>query len=231
MKRPGPRLGWEITVTRRGLGPYRDPRWNSRLPSRLPNPAPDRRDDPRLTRGSVERPSRAPWPSTLIWRWRWELGILAGVALLAWGSWLATGAWVLVIAPIVVSALTLIPPVLGLLRRRGSAIAVQHRIRVGCSETGLYGPRGALPAILWTRVIPHGERVYLWSSPAVTAERFHAERKPLAAACRSRSLRVGKHPRFARVIVLDVIRRGPEETETERPARLLVPRPRQEQNA
>jgi hypothetical protein len=170
----------------------------------------------------------------VIWRWRWELGLLVSVGLLTWGSWLVTGAWVLVIAPIVVSSLTLIPPVHGRLRRRSSAISVQHRIRFACSETGLYDPDGRLPAILWTRVVPHGERVYLWGSPAVTVERFRAERKRLAAECRARSIRVGTHPKFARVVVLDVIRRGPagpEEIETERPAQLLVPRPRREQNA
>jgi hypothetical protein len=232
MKRPVRRLGWEITVTRRDLGPsHHDPRWNPREPDGAVSPQAYRARRPRAAARPVPPPRRRPWPSTVIWRWRWELGILAGVALLAWESWLVTGAWVLVMAPIVVSSLALIRPCQELLSRRGSAIAVQHRIRTGCSQAGLRGPDGELPAVLWTKAVAHGERISLRRPPTVTIEDFRAERKRLARACRAQSVRVGRHPKSDQIVVLDVFRRGPDQTEAENLAVRRLPRPRQQQEA
>jgi hypothetical protein len=208
MKRPGPRLGWEITVTRRGLGPFDDPRWKSHSLGSVPSQPQAYLDGPQLIPGSVPRPRHSPWPSTVIWRWRWELGLVIGTLFLLWAGWRTTGAWLLVIAPIVVSALTLIQPCLRLLLRQGSAIAVQHRIRTGCAQAGLHGPDGELPAVLWTRLLPDGERICLWSPPGLTVNAFRAERDQLAEACRSRSVRIEGHSKFTRIVILDVVRRG-----------------------
>jgi len=181
---------------------------------------------PPAVQGPAVRPHHTPWPTTLMWRWRWEFGCLSGVLLLAWVGWLTTGAWLLVILPITVSLLTLVTPCRTLLQRHAWAIVVQHRVRVGCSQTGLQGRDGKLPAVLWTRTAPYGERVYLWAPPPVTIERFRTERKRLAAACRSRAVRVSQHPRFAQILILDVVRQGSDDVERASAALRQVPRPR-----
>jgi hypothetical protein len=154
---------------------------------------------------------------------------VAGPLLLLWASWQLTGAWVLVIAPVVVSALTLIQPWQRRLARQGVAITVQHRIRGGCAAAELYGPEGELPAVLWTRVVPHGERIYLWSPPTLTVNAFRAEGGRLAEACRSRSIRVEGHSKFTRVVILDVVRRGPSASVVTAPTLAMIPRQRQRQ--
>lgn len=219
-------------MTRRDLGPsHHDPRWNYRKPGgTVSHPAYRAGGAPGPHR-LVRRRRHIPWPSTVIWRWRWELGALAGVILLAWASWITTGIWILVIAPIVVSSLALIRPCHALLSRRSAAVAVQHRIRIGCSEAGLHGPDGELPAVLWTKVVPHGERVYLRMPPAVTVEQFRAVRQRLAGACRARSVRVARHQTSDQLVVLDIVRRGPDETAAENAAVQRLPRPRQRQEA
>lgn len=232
MKRPVRRLGWEIAVTQRDLGhSHHDPRWNSREPSGAVSHPAYRANGVRGPDQPVSRPRHIPWPSTVIWRWRWELGTLAGVVLLGWVSWMTTGVWILVIVPIVVSSLALIRPCHVLLSRRGAAVAVQHRIRIGCSETGLYGPDGELPAVLWTKVVPHGERIYLRMPAAVTVEQFRAVRQRLAGVCRARSVRVARHQTSDQLVVLDIVRRGPDESIAENAAVRRLPRPRQRQEA
>ena len=216
-------------MTRRGLGPYGEPRWKSRSPGGVPSQGRDQRDGPHLIHGSAVRPRRTPWPSTVIWRWRWEIAIVVGTLAVLWGGLLATGAWMLVIAPVVVSALTLIQPCQRRLGRLGSAIAVQHRIRSGCSEAELYGPDGELPAVLWTRVLPHGERIYLWSPPSLTVNAFRAERERLAEACRTPSVRIEGHSKFTRIVILDVVRRGPTPAVDAGIAVRAIPRQRQRQ--
>lgn len=231
MKCPGPRLGWEITVTRRGLGPFHDPRGKPRTLGAVPDQPKVHRDDPHLIRGSAVRPRHTPWPSTVIWRWRWELGLVTAALLLLWASWLTTGAWVLAIAPIVVSALTLIQPCQRFLHRRGTAIAVQHRIRGGFAQGQLYGPDGELPAVLWTRLTPQGERIYLWSPPSLTVNAFRAERSRLTRACRSQTVGIEGHSKFTRIVILDVVRRGLRPAAASSPALAAIPRPRQRQEA
>jgi hypothetical protein len=149
--------------------------------------------------------------------------------LLLWAGWLTTGAWLLVIAPIVVSALILVPPWQRRLARQRSAIAVQHRIRGVWSASSLYGPDGEVPLLLWTRVVADGERIYLWSPPSLTANAFRAESARLAEVCRSQSIRVHGHSRFTRVVILDVVRRGSSPVATVVPAVMMIPRPRQRQ--
>jgi len=150
------------------------------------------------------------------------------VVLLGWVGWLSTGAWVLVIAPVVVSALALIRPSQVLLSRRATAILVQHRLRRGCSAAGLHGPDGTLPAVLWTKVVSHGETVYLRTPPTMTIEDFRAERDHLARACGARSVRVGRHSRSDQIVVLDVVRRDTEESAAVNLAVQRLPRPRQQ---
>ncbi len=218
-------------MTRRDLGrPYRDPRWSPRPPERG---EPSRRASRILSRGPRADPPAATHPLADHSGLALALGtrLLTVAALLVWGGWLTTGAWVLVIAPVVVSSLILIDPCQMLLARRFfSAIAVQHRLRVGCSTAALHGPDGELPAVLWTQVTDLGERVHLWTSPAVTIEDFRTERKRLADACRANTVRVSRHPRFAQVMVLDVVRRGPDEIQLQENAAIRrIPRQRQRQ--
>jgi hypothetical protein len=114
-----------------------------------------------------------------------------------------------IVVPTVVSVVLLDRPMRDAVVHRFWAIAVQHRIRVGCSEAALHGRDGTLPAVVWTRAVPYGERLWLWSPPAVTAGDFVAERERLAAACWASSVHVSRHRRWAQIVVLDVVRRDP----------------------
>jgi hypothetical protein len=156
------------------------------------------------------RPRHIPWPTTVIWRWRWELASTSGAGLLLWALWLGTGAWLLVVLPITVSGLAVFPRCRALLSHRVRAVAVQHRVRTACANGALHGHSGELPAILWTRVTPAGERLFLRCPPGLSVADFRSESRRLARACRSRSVRVSLHPRLVQVLVLDVVRRGPD---------------------
>lgn len=146
-----------------------------------------------------------PNPLVVAWRWRYEIilatGVPAGVfAVVAAGY----AAWLVGTVALVVAVLTTWPGVRQAVRGRFWVVVTQHRIRRGCAEALIVNRRGRLPAVLWTRAVPYGERVWLWCRAGMTASDFEKAGPTLAVACWAAEVRVVRQER-ARV-ALDVIR-------------------------
>jgi hypothetical protein len=62
---------------------------------------------------------------------------------------------------------------------------------------------------LYTTRAPFGERVALWCRAGITAGDLQAARDVLRAACWARDVRVVPCPRYADIVVLEVVRRLP----------------------
>ena len=146
---------------------------------------------------------RRPGPLLIVWRWRWELILVAAVGALIHlvrPEALVPGAGVVV-------ALFLVVPVLRRLAlARFWCVATQHRLRAGLHESDVRSWSGRMPAIVWTAARRHGERVWLLCPAGVDAARIAASRGELAAACWAVDVAVEVHARHANVAVVDVVR-------------------------
>jgi hypothetical protein len=159
--------------------------------------------------GTVSRAN----PIVAAYRWRYEL---AGPVILA-AEWMALGrAWAAVtagLAAALVGVTACSAAGREFLVARAWCIVTPHRVRVGCAQAWIHSRNGKIPIVLVTRRKPFGERVYLWCRAGTSAGDLAAEGELLAAACWAKSIRVTRHPRYAHLVALDVIRRG----ETEAP--------------
>lgn len=155
-----------------------------------------------LVRGGL--PRRRSNPLLWLYRWRYELGLLALLGgLVAVGVTVHWSVPVLVAAAVGVGAL--FPAVRAAARVRAHAVVIQHRLRTAFHEAGLRTWGGRLPAILWTVPRSAGVRVYV-SCPAGFDVSDLQELCPvLAAACFAAEVRVRPHPRFANLAELLVI--------------------------
>jgi hypothetical protein len=147
------------------------------------------------------------------WNWRYELGLSAGLAAVALASGYVLGAaWLIAIAGTGLAAL-----VAGLawptsrrrLIRRVWCVITPHRVRTGCRHAWVQTRDGRLPVILYTTPAAFGERVTLWCRAGITRGDLEAARDVLRAACWASDVRVAASPRYAHVVVLDVIRHVP----------------------
>ena len=73
---------------------------------------------------------------------------------------------------------------------RAWCVITPYRVRAGCRHAGVQTPDGRRPGILYTTRAAFGERV-------------------LRAACWARDVRVVACPRYAHIVVLEVVRRLP----------------------
>jgi hypothetical protein len=160
--------------------------------------------------------ARRPGPVELAWNWRWELGLLAVLAVpsgliasafgllglgVAAGAGLAAGA----------ATLLLWPPARPWCVSRAWCLITPHRVRAGCANAWVQTRSGKLPFILATTPIADGEQVRLWLRAGLTAADLHAARDVLAAACWATEVRVVRSPTRAHLVTLEVIRtRHPE---------------------
>jgi hypothetical protein len=154
--------------------------------------------------GTVSRAN----PFVAAYRYRYEL---AGPALLT-VVWLTLGwPWAAATAALAawfIGMAACTPQGRQFLVARAWCIVTPHRVRVGCAQAWIHSRNGKIPAVLLTRRQPFGERVYVWCRAGTTAADFIAERELLAAACWAKDIRVTRHPRYAHLVALDVIRRG-----------------------
>jgi len=149
-------------------------------------------------------------PLITVFRWRYELAGAAALAL----AWTAlgevTGAEVVAAISVAVIAMAVISPqARRFLAARAWCIVTPHRVRVGCAQAWIHSRNGKIPIVLLTRRRPTGERVYLWCRAGTSAEDLSSARGLLAAACWAHDVRVSRHPRYAHLITLDVIRSLP----------------------
>jgi hypothetical protein len=143
-----------------------------------------------------------------LWRWRTELAILAGLGT---GLWRADRAHLLTLTAVMLAAILVAVAALPWPRRffarRAWCVLARHRVQKACWETRLHTRSGRLPLVLWTRPTQVGERLWLVCRAGICADDFAAHTSELAAACMAREVRITRHPRFAHLITIDVIRR------------------------
>ena len=178
---------------------------------------PRRPDDPSVM-ASLEAALRGvarPGILGLIWHWRYELSLSAGLAVVALASGYALGAaWLVAIAAIglvVLAGGLACPPSRRRLIARAWCVITSHRVRAGCRHARVRTRDGRLPIILYTTPAAFGERVTLWCRAGITHGDLEAARDVLRAACRARDVRVVVSARYPHVVVLEVIRRLPVE--------------------
>jgi hypothetical protein len=173
--------------------------------------------------------ARRPGPAELTWNWRWELGILAVLAVPAGlitsafgllGLCAATGAGLAAGA-----AVLLRPPARQWYVARAWCLITPHRVRAGCVNAWVQTRSGRLPFILATTPTAYGEQVRLWLRAGLTAADLQAARYVLAAACWATEVRVIPSPSHAHLVTLEVVRI--HQSERVRPTLEAWPFPRQ----
>jgi len=165
---------------------------------------------------SVESALRAvPRPGLfgLAWQWRYELGLVTGLAAVGLASgYMLSAAWFIAIAVIGLALFAgslAWPPSRRRLIARAWCIITPHRVRTGCAHAWVQTRNGRLPTILYTTPAAFGERVTLWCRAGISHGDLEAARDVLRAACWARDVRVVATARYAHVVVLEVIRRLP----------------------
>jgi hypothetical protein len=178
---------------------------------------PGRRNDPSVMSSieSAVREVRRPGPIEFCWNWRWELGILAGIAGLSAAVAVSLGVIGLAAAAGagLAAAGTLLrwPPARRRIVARAWCVITPHRVRAGCVNAWVQTRRGRLPIILYTLPAEYGEQVQLWCRAGITAADLFAARHVLAAACWASEVRVIPSLRHSHLVTLEVIRnRYPE---------------------
>jgi hypothetical protein len=149
----------------------------------------------------------------LLWNWRYELGLSAGLAAVMLASGYELGAvWLIAIAAIGLGLLAgglAWPASRRRLITRAWCVITPHRIRTGCRHAWVQTRDGRLPIILYTTPAAYGERVTLWCRAGITHADLEGARDVLRAACWASDVRVAVSPRYAHVVVLEVIRHLP----------------------
>jgi hypothetical protein len=181
---------------------------------------PNRRARARQTRSDLEYAFGTVRRANVIvaaWRWRYELGAVAGL----------TAPWLALSIPAATAVTAGLAAALGLLasfprgRRLLAArfwcVVTPHRVRSACVQAWIHSRYGRLPTILITRSQPFGERVVLWCRAGISAADFSSARELLAAACMASDVQVSRHARYAQLVALDVIRRDPPAGQTGQP--------------
>jgi hypothetical protein len=176
---------------------------------------PRRPNDPSVV-ASLESALRSvarPGIFGLIWNWRYELGLSAGLAVVMLASGYALGAaWLVAIAVIGLVVLAASLAWATSRRRlitRAWCLITPHRVRAGCRHAWVQTRDGRLPVILYTTPAAFGERVTLWCRAGVTQGDLEAARDVLRAACWASDVRVVASARYAHIVVLEVIRHLP----------------------
>jgi hypothetical protein len=149
--------------------------------------------------GEPPRRRRRRWVRNVVaapWRWRWELGVPAGLEVLAETTHplVACG----VVAAGAVGVLAAGPR--RWMTSRAWGVLLQHRLRVGMSECDLTTWSGRLPAIVATRVVDRGVVMTVWTPPGLGVHDFRAAASNLAVACWAAEVEVDRHPRFAQLV-------------------------------
>jgi hypothetical protein len=165
-----------------------------------------------------------PNPIVFAWRWRYEFGLLAGLGFGSFAIIQALGvAWLIATWLVLVAMFGGWPRGRRLLIRRAWCVITPHRLRTGCAHAWIQSRRGRLPIILFTTPRPFGERVTLWCVAGTSAADLDAARDVLIAACWAADIRIIRSQNYAHMVIVDVIRRPPDQPPAQEPDRLSWP--------
>ena len=163
---------------------------------------------------------RRPNPVVIGWRWRYELGLAAGlpaavIILISHVGW----RWGLAEIGLLAATLGTWPAARWHVAARGRCVVTAHRLRTGCAQAWIHTRDGRLPVILLTRPIPGGERAHIWCRAGTSVADFEAARDLLRSACWAHDVQVARSTRYSHIVILDVIRHpGPGEQPLPEPA-------------
>jgi hypothetical protein len=148
-----------------------------------------------------------------LWHWRYEAGLLCGLAAVVLASGYMLGAvWLIAIVAAgfgLLAAGLSWPASRQRLIARAWCIITPHRVRTGCMHAWVQSRDGRLPVVLYTTSADFGERVVLWCRAGITAADLAAARDILRSACWASDVRVVASARYPHIVVLEVVRRGP----------------------
>ena len=151
-------------------------------------------------------PLKSPNILVILWRWRWEVGIIlslaAGLAFLIIRLGWVTAPVMLGIA----AAAAWWPEAREWLLAHIRCIVTAHRVRTGCAQAWIQTRSGRLPVILLTRPEYYGERVYVWCPAGIRLADFEDAADILCGACCATDILVGASERYANIVILDVVR-------------------------
>jgi hypothetical protein len=145
-----------------------------------------------------------------LWRWRTEILLLAGVALVAFtvAGAAARGTW----WPLALVTGTVVAPAMPA-RSRNWIVAhlwclfSRHRLQRVFAEMPLHTRKGRLPLVLWITPTREGEKALILCRAGVSADAFDAFTAEFEAACSAGRVRVAKHARRPQFATIDIIRR------------------------
>jgi hypothetical protein len=140
----------------------------------------------------------------VLWRWRWEVGILLGLVLTVTINRLGW-IWTLTL-PGVAGVIYAWPEARYWVAARMSCIVTAHRMRTGCAQAWIQTRSGKLPIILLTSARPDGERVFICCRAGICAEDFEDAKEILRAACWAADIVVSVNARYSHIVIIDVIR-------------------------
>ena len=153
----------------------------------------------------ILRPSRRIGVLGAAWRWRYELGLAAGVTLALATLLRVLGTeWTVIAMSALAGALA--PPWPPWATAAALRVITPHRLRSGCAQARIQSRRGRLPLVLRTTSTPFGERVRLWCPAGTSAEDLRSARPLLRAACWAADVRITRDERYAHIVTVDVIR-------------------------
>jgi hypothetical protein len=148
----------------------------------------------------------------LLWRWRYELAIVAAVTATVTALVWALGAeWGLVATSVMAGVCS--PPWPRPVAARVWCVVTAHRLRCGFVQARIQTRRGRLPVIVSTAPASFGERVRIWCPAGVTGEAIKSARDTLRAACWAADIRVTRDHGQSQRVTVDVIRNRPEQQE------------------
>jgi hypothetical protein len=153
-------------------------------------------------------PGRA-WPTTRLWRVRYELLLVLEAAAVVvvlnrqFGAALTTS-----IVCVAVGAGFSVPPLREAIILLWWHVVTPHQIRRSCVEAGIYNRKGRLPLILRTRTRRFDQIVTVYCVPGTSPEDF-AECLPLfRTACWAEAIQLQRHPRGEPFLHIRVVRRS-----------------------
>ena len=174
------------------------------MPSK-PNPRNHRNNSYTMDRLAVQVHHSA---AGVLWRFRTELAVLltggtAADELARAASWI----WALIILSGLVLAVFVLPWTRRYVTRRAWCVISRHRLQRVFFETRMHTRSGRLSLILWIRPTEVGERAWVWCRAGICAEDLEAHTGEIAAACYAREARVAKSPRWAQLVLVNIVRR------------------------
>lgn len=149
--------------------------------------------------------------AVVVWRWRWELTVLAltvatFVALTNTGlTPILTVLAMLTVAVVILS----VPFTRRFATTRIMCVLIRHRLRVCMSEMRTLNYSGYLPLILHIRGTPVGLVAWIWMRPGLAITDLDSRTEHLATACWAREVRIQRSRRLAALVRIDIVRRDP----------------------